>query len=96
MFFGNGSQNEDFIFNGLNLTNSCGEKMFGVISDNEFKFEPPLRIAKADIVFLGPEKKAYNAVIKSYLSYCLLTWIFSCPKFDKLIKRFHQKPLRTM
>ena len=54
MFFGNGSQKDDFIFNGLNLTNSCGEKMFDVISDNEFKFEPPFRIPKADIVFLRP------------------------------------------
>ena len=34
--------------------------MYGVISENELKFEPHIRIAKADIVFLRPWKeKAY-------------------------------------
>lgn len=54
MHFGNGSQNDDFIFNGVNKTYSCKEKMFGVISDNELKFEPHIRITKEDIVFLRP------------------------------------------
>ena len=54
MCFGNGGQNDDFIFNGVNLTNNCKEKMFGVISDNELKFEPHIRITKEDIVFLRP------------------------------------------
>ena len=52
MYSGNGSQNDDFIFNGVNITNSCEEKIFGVISDKELKFEPHIRIAKADITFL--------------------------------------------
>ena len=35
MYFGNCSQNYDFIFNEVNITNSCEEKMSGVISDYE-------------------------------------------------------------
>ena len=52
MYFGNGSQNDHFLLNGLNSTNSCEGKMFGVISDNELKFEPHIKIAKGDMVFL--------------------------------------------
>ena len=53
MYFVNGSQNGDFIFNGIKLPNSCEEKILGVISDKMslIKFEPNIRNAKADIVF---------------------------------------------
>ena len=35
MYFRNGSQNDDFIFNRVKLPNSCEEKILDVISDNE-------------------------------------------------------------
>ena len=35
MCFRNGSQNGDFIFNGIKLPDSCEEKILGVIGDNE-------------------------------------------------------------
>ena len=54
MYFGNGSQNDDFILHGVNLTNSCQERVFDVISDKELKFHSHDRVAKADIVFLRP------------------------------------------
>ena len=40
MCFGIGSENEHFIFNGIKLPNSCEEKILGVITDNELKFDP--------------------------------------------------------
>ena len=54
MYFGNCSQNGNFIFNGIKLPNSYEEKILGVVSDKMslIKFEPNIRNAKADIVFL--------------------------------------------
>ena len=37
MCFGSGSENYDFIFDGIKLQNSCEEKILGVIIDNELK-----------------------------------------------------------
>ena len=31
MYFRNGSENDDFIFNGIKLANGCEEKLLGVI-----------------------------------------------------------------
>ena len=38
MYFGNGNQNNDFIFKGIKLPDSCEEDILGVIKDNEPKF----------------------------------------------------------
>ena len=38
MYFGNGNQNNDFIFKGIKLPDSCEEEILGVIKDNEPKF----------------------------------------------------------
>ena len=54
MHFGNGSQNDDFIINGIRLPNSCDEKIMGLMHVNKLKFEPHFRSATADIVFLRP------------------------------------------
>ena len=43
VYFGNGGQNDDFIFNGIKLSNNCEEKILGVIIDKELKFEPHIR-----------------------------------------------------
>ena len=40
MRFGIGSENDDFIFDGIKLPNSCVEKILGVIINNELKFVP--------------------------------------------------------
>ena len=90
MCFGIGSENDDFIFDGIKLTNSCEEKILGVIIDNELKFDPHIRsMCKKAAQKLGvlnrisssldPEKKklVFNALIKSHFSYCLLIWMFS-------------------
>ena len=90
MCLGIGSENVDFIFDGIKLRNSSEEKVFGVIIDNELNFDPHIRnmckkaAQKLGVLnrvssLLDPEKKklAFNAVIKSYFSYCPLTWVFS-------------------
>ena len=38
MYFGHGI-NDDFLFNGTESSNSCGEKILSVIIANELKFE---------------------------------------------------------
>ena len=43
MCLGIGTENGDFIFDGIKLPNSCEEKMLGVIIDNELKFDPHIR-----------------------------------------------------
>ena len=70
MYFGNCSQNDGFIFNGIKLTNSYEEKTLGLVSDKELKFEAQKRISSLSDF----EKKMLisKAVIKSPFSYCLL------------------------
>ena len=78
MCFGTGSENNDFIFDGKKLSNSCEEKILGVIIDNKLKFGPHIRSMCKDAAqklgvlnrissLLDPEKKklVFNAVIKS-------------------------------
>ena len=43
MCFGIGSENDVFIFDGIKWPNSCEEKILGVITDNELKFDPHIR-----------------------------------------------------
>ena len=43
MCFGIGSKNDDFVFEGIKLPNSCKEKILGVIIDNKLKFDLPIR-----------------------------------------------------
>ena len=43
MCFGIGSENDDFVFDGIKLPNSYVEKILGVIIDNELKFDPHIR-----------------------------------------------------
>ena len=43
MCFRNGGKNDDFKLDGIKLTNSCEEKILGVIIDNELKFDPHMR-----------------------------------------------------
>ena len=82
MCFGTSSENDDFIFDGIKLPNSCEEKILGVIIDNELKFDPHIRsmCKKAAeklgvlnrISLLDPEKKrlVFNAVIKYHFNSC--------------------------
>ena len=41
--FGIGSENDDFIFDGIKLSYRCEKKILGVIIDNELKFDPHIR-----------------------------------------------------
>ena len=34
------NENDDFIFDGIKLPNSCDEKILGAIIDHELKFDP--------------------------------------------------------
>ena len=36
-------KNDDFILDGIKLSNTCEEKILGVIIDNELKFDPHIR-----------------------------------------------------
>ena len=76
MCFEVGSENDDFIFVGIKLLNSCMEKILGVIIDHELKFNAHIRsmckkvaqkLGVLNIIssLLDPEKKklVLNAVI---------------------------------
>ena len=43
MCFRIGSENDDFIFDGIKLPNGYEEKILGVIIDHEFKYNPHIR-----------------------------------------------------
>ena len=81
MCFGTSSENDDFIHDEIKLTNSCEEKMLGVIIDNELRFDPNIRsmcrkaAQKLGVLnrissLLDPEKKrlVFNVVIKSHFN----------------------------
>ena len=85
MCFGIRSENDDFIFDGIKLRNSCEEKILGVIIDNDLKYDPHIRsmckkaaqkLRVLNIIYslLDPEQKklVFNAVIKSHFSSCPL------------------------
>ena len=36
-------ENDDFIFDGIKLRKSCKEKILGIITDNELKFDAHIR-----------------------------------------------------
>ena len=44
MCFADGSENDDFLFDGIKFPNSCEEKILGVIVDNELNFDPILGV----------------------------------------------------
>ena len=44
--YGIGSENDEFIFDGIKLPNSCEEKVLGVIIENKLKFDPHIRILR--------------------------------------------------
>ena len=107
--FGTSSENDDFILDGIKLSNSCEEKILGVIIANELKFDPHIRsicekaaqkLGVLNIIssLLDPEKKrpVFNAVIKSHFNYYPLIWMFSSKRSNNLINRIHEKSLRSV
>ena len=93
-----GSKNDDFIFDGIKLRNSCEEKILDVIIDNELNFDPhirsmckkaaqKLRVLNRISSLSNPEKKklVFNAVIKSHFCSCPLIWMFSSRRSNNLI-----------
>ena len=107
--FGTSSENDHFILDGIKLPNSCEEKILGVITDNELKFDPHIRsmwkkaaqklgVQNRISSLLDPEKKrlVFNAVIKSHFNYCPLIWMFSSRRSNNLINRIHERSLRTI
>ena len=98
MCLGIASENDDFIFDGRKLSNSCKEKIFGEIIDNDLKFDPHIRsmcekaaqklgVLNSISSLLDPEKKrlVFNAVIKSHFSCCPLIGMFSSLRSNNLI-----------
>ena len=109
MCFRIGSENDDFIFDGTKLPNSCKDKILGVIIDNELKFDPhissmckkaaqKLGVLNRISSLLDPEKEklVFNVVINSRFSYCPLIWMFTSRRFNNLINRIQEKSLRTV
>ena len=99
----------DFIFEGIKLPNSCKEKILGVITDNDLKFDPLIRgmckkaAKKLGVLnrissLLDPEKKklVFNAVVKSHFRYCPLIWMFSSGRSTNVINRTHERSLKTV
>ena len=106
---GIGSENDDFIFDGIKFPNSSEEKILGVVIDNELKFDPHIRsmckkagqklgVLNRISSLLDPEKKklVFNAVIKSHFSYCPLIWMFSSRRSNNLINLIHERSLRKV
>ena len=104
-----GSENDEFIFDGIKLPNSCAEKILDVMIDIELKSDPHIRsmckkaAQKLGVLnrissLLDPKKKklVFNAVIKSHFSNCPLVWMFSSRKSHSLINRIHERSLRTV
>ena len=92
------SENDDFIFDGIELSNSCKGKILDVIIDNDLKFDPHVRsmcekaAQKLGVLnkissLLDPEKKlVFNVVIKPHFSYYPLIGMFSSLRSNNLIK----------
>ena len=109
MYFGIGGENDDFIFDGIKLPNSCEEKILGVINENELKFSPYIRsmckkaawnlgVLHRISLLLDPEKKklVFNAVIKAHFSCYPSIWMFSSGRSNNLINWIHKRSLRTV
>ena len=105
MCFGIGSENDDFLFDGIKLPSSCEEKILGIIINNDphirsmcKKAVQKLRMLNRISSLLDPEKKklVFNAVIKSHFSYCLLMWMFISQRSNNLINRIREKSLGTV
>ena len=109
MYFGIGSENDVFIFNGIKLPSSYEEKILGVIIDHELNLIHILRVCVKKqrqkvgelnriSSLLDPEKKrlVFNAVIKSHFSYCPLILMFSSRRSNNLINRIHERSPRTV
>ena len=65
MCLGIASENDDFIFDGKKLSNSCKEKILGVITDNDLKFHPHIR----SMCEKAAQKLGVLNSISSYLHY---------------------------
>ena len=109
MCFGIGSKNDDIILDEIKLPSSCEEKILGVITDNELKFDPHIRsmCKKAaqklgvlnrisSLLDLEKKKLVFNAVIKSHFSYCPLIWMFNSRRSNDLLNRIHERSQRTV
>ena len=64
--FVTGSENDDFIFDGIKLPNNCKEEIACVTIDNGLKFDPQIRKSRAKLGLLNrisslldPEKKNF-------------------------------------
>ena len=104
----NVSENDDFIFDGIELSNSCKGKILDVIIDNDLKFDPHVRsmcekaAQKLGVLnkissLLDPEKRlVFNVVIKPHFSYYPLIGMFSSLRSNNLIKEIHERCPRAV
>ena len=109
--YGIGSENDEFIFDGIKLLNSCEEKVLGVIIENKLKFDPHIRslrkiaaqklgmLSIISLVDPGNKKLVFIAVINLILASCNLVrliWWFSFRRSNNSINRIHESSLRTV
>ena len=71
MCFGIVSENDDFIFDEINLPNSCEEKILRVIIDNELKFDPHIRKAPQKLGVLNRISSLLDPVKKKTCIPCI-------------------------
>ena len=104
--FGIDNENDDFIFNGIKLPNSCEEKRLDVITDNELKLIHILGVCVkqqrkekgslnkiSSLLDLEKKKLVFFAVIKSHFRYGQLLWMFSSQRSNNLINRIYERSL---
>ena len=83
MWFGIGSETDDFIFDGIKSPNSCDEYIRSMRKKAAWNLGMLHRISS----LLGPEKKKvkFNALIKAHFSYYLSIWVFGSGRSNNLI-----------
>ena len=94
---------------GIPLAASSYEKLLGVITDSELKFENHitklcLKVSKkknalchiSSFMSLGKCRTLMKAFIESQFNYCPLIWMFHSRTLNNKINRIHERALKTV
>ena len=88
MYFGNGIQNGDLLFNEIKFPNSREEKILDAIIDNELKFEPHIKnmCKKAARTQMQPQRFPANGIPKiETVRYGLEIALYRAPRLWSLV-----------
>ena len=94
-------------FCGADLEGSELETLLRMQIDNKLNFErlikslcgkasPKIGASQKNLNLLDRQKKMFNSIIKSQISYCSLIWMLSSRRSNSLVKNVHEKALRIV